>query len=206
MTRCLALFVVIVVTSGCATMKPQDFAGREPRLVLEEYFAGQTKAWGIFQDRFGRLRRQFEVDIEGSWDGRTLTLVEDFRYDDGEEERRIWHITKLDDNTYEGEAEGVIGVAHGQAYGNALNWVYRFALKVGDDTWNVGFDDWLFLQSDGMLINRAEVTKYGIELGEVTLVFRKMPDRTATNADLASDVAVDQVASPRVTIVGGSNQ
>ena len=67
-------------------------------------------------------------------------------------------------------------MANGLAYGNALNWTYQFALKVEDDTWNVTFDDWLFLQSDDVLINRAEVTKFGFKLGEVTLVFRKIAE------------------------------
>ena len=102
--------------------------------------------------------------------------MEDFLYDDGETEQRVWRITKTGEHAYEGQAEGVIGVAEGRAYGNALNWKYRFALEVGDDTWNVAFDDWLFLQSDGVVINRAEVTKFGFKLGEVTLVFRKTAD------------------------------
>jgi len=65
--RTAALLGLLVMTllsvTGCSTMKPEDFEGREPRFVLEEYFAGKTKAWGIFQDRFGTLRRQFTVDI-----------------------------------------------------------------------------------------------------------------------------------------------
>ncbi|MEM7226049.1 MAG: DUF3833 domain-containing protein [Pseudomonadota bacterium] len=166
---------------GCSTMKPEDFAGREPRLLIEDYFVGHTKAWGLFQDRFGQVRRQFEVDIEGTWDGEMLTLVEDFLYDDGETEQRIWYITKTGAHTYEGRADDVIGVAEGHAAGNALNWTYRFALKVGESTWNVTFDDWMFLQADGVLINRAEVTKWGIELGEVTLMFKKTaPSQSAS--------------------------
>ena len=157
-------------------MKPSDFAGRQPKLLIEEYFAGHTKAWGMFRDRFGTVRRQFEVEIDGTWDGETLTLVEDFIYDDGETEQRIWRIRKVDDHAYEGEADGVIGTAKGLAYGNALNWTYRFALKVGDSTWNVTFDDWFFLQSDGVMFNLAEVTKFGVKLGTVTLVFRKPAD------------------------------
>lgn len=176
MTIRLLLIAMLLGISGCSAMKPEDFDGREPRLLIEDYFAGHTKAWGIFQDRFGRLRRQFEVDIAGTWDGETLTLVEDFAYDDGETEQRIWRIKKLDEHAYEGRADDVIGVAKGLAYGNALNWTYRYGLKVGDDTWNVTFDDWLFLQPDGVLINRAEVTKLGIKLGEVTLMFRKMAE------------------------------
>ncbi len=175
---------------GCSSMKPQDFADREPRLVIEEYFAGETEAWGIFQDRFGTLRRQFKVDIEGDWDGETLTLVEDFVYDDGETETRIWRIEKQDEHRYTGRADGVIGIAEGQAYGNALNWRYQFALKVGDDTWTVAFDDWMFLQSDGVLINRAEVTKFGIKIGEVTLMFRK-PLETAERVSVISGIAAE---------------
>lgn len=170
---CLAL---IVFATGCTTMKPEDFAGREPRLAIEDYFAGRTKAWGIFQDRFGNLRRQFEVEIDGTWDGKVLTLVEDFVYDDGETERRVWRIEKRGAHDYVGHADGVIGMAEGQAYGNAFNWRYRFALKVGDDRWAVAFDDWLFLQGDDVLINRAEVSKLGLTIGEVTLVFRKQPE------------------------------
>lgn len=165
--------------AGCSAMKPEDFAGKEPRLVLEDYFLGRSKAWGIFQDRFGTLRRQFEVDIEGRMEDGTLVLVEDFLYDDGERERRVWRIERTGEHGYRGTADGVIGVAEGEAYGNALNWTYRFALKVGEGTWEVTFDDWLFLQSDGMLINRAEVRKFGLLLGEVTLAFRKLPDQAA---------------------------
>ena len=160
-------------------MNIEDFAGREPRLLIEDYFSGQTRAWGIFQDRFGTLRRQFEVEIDGRWDGEVLTLVEDFQYDDGETEQRVWRIRKSGDHEYTGEADGVIGVAEGRAFGNALHWSYRYALEVGENTWNVAFDDWLFLQSDGVLINRAEVTKFGVKLGEVTLVFRKSLDGTS---------------------------
>jgi hypothetical protein len=37
----------------------------------------------------------------------------------------------------------------------------------------------MFLQQDGVLINRAEVTKFGLRLGEVTIVFRKLPAAAA---------------------------
>ena len=167
---------------GCTGMKPEDFAGREPRFLLEDYFAGQAKAWGIFQDRFGKLRRQFEVEIVGTWDGETLTLVEDFVYDDGEVEQRIWTIRKTGAHSYEGQADGVIGTAQGEGYGNALNWRYNFNLKVGDSVWAVAFDDWMFLQGDGVMINRAEVSKFGIELGQVTLVFTKNAEAPAARA------------------------
>lgn len=155
-------------------MKPELVATREPRLRLEEYFSGPVKAWGMFQDRFGTVRRQFQIGAEGQWDGETLTLVEDFTYDDGQEERRTWRIRKTDEQAYTGHAAGVIGTAEGSVHGNVLRWSYRFALEAGARTWTVHFNDWLFLQGDGILINRAKVTKFGLLIGEVVCVFRKL--------------------------------
>ena len=154
-------------------MKAESFSGRQPHLLIEDYFVGNTRAWGLFQDRFGTVRRQFQVDINGTWDGKTLTLVEDFAYDDGRTEQRVWRIDKIGDHGYRGSAEGVIGVAQGTAFGNALHWTYRFALKVGNRTWPVSFDDWLFLQDDRVLINRATIRKFGLRLGDLTMLFLK---------------------------------
>ncbi|MGP1396531.1 MAG: DUF3833 domain-containing protein [Inquilinaceae bacterium] len=170
----LLLLLALSVLWGCSTMKPEDFADTEPRFIVEDYFDGKVRAWGLFEDRFGNVRRQFTVDIEGVWDGRELTLVEDFLYDDGATERRIWRIEKIDDNTYRGRADDVVGEAVGRSYGNALKWDYNFDLAIGDRTWRVHFDDWMLLQADGVMINRAKVTKWGIELGEANIFFRRV--------------------------------
>lgn len=170
----LGVLVVLGLTGCSASMKPEDFAGREPRLVLEDYFEGKTKAWGMFHDRFGNLRREFVVDITGTWDGTTLTLDEEFDYADGEQDRRVWTIRKIDDNTYSGTAGDIIGEAQGRTFGNALNWTYDMDLKVGDGSWRVTFDDWMYLQPGGVLLNIAKVSKFGFEIGTVTLSFSQV--------------------------------
>lgn len=159
-------------------MDPSDVADRGPTLVLEEYFEGRSKAWGMFHDRFGNLRRRFVVDLVGTWDAdtQTLTLDEDFVYDDGETEKRIWVITKTGPNTYTGTADGVVGTATGVSAGPVLNWHYDFDLGVGGRTVRVHFDDWMILIDDEVLLNRARVSKWGITLGQVELSFKKLPD------------------------------
>lgn len=167
-------------------MDIEDFEGTTPELKLEEYFLGKTKAWGIFEDRFGNLRREFTVDIEGTWDGETLTLVEDFLYSDGETDQRIWRITKTAENTYVGEADDIIGKAQGRAVGKALNWNYDFMLKMKDGELKVRFDDWFYLQSKDVLINKADVTKFGIQLGRATIFFQRVSSQ-AVKAPAAED-------------------
>lgn len=170
-----------LLLTGCGGMDIKQFETASPRLVLEDYFSGKTRAWGIFEDRFGTLRRQFTVDIKGTWDGKTLTLDERFDYRDGEKDRRVWTIEKTGEDRYEGRADDVIGTAAGEAQGNALSWRYTMDLKVGDSTLRVRFDDWMFLQPDNVLINRARVSKWGVELGQVTLFFRKLSQQEAAN-------------------------
>lgn len=173
MKRLLALLLATLAVTGCSAMKPQDFAQTSPRFLLEEYFAGRTQAWGLFEDRFGTIRRQFTVDMTGRTEGDGLVLEEDFLYSDGERDRRVWRITRTGEHSYEGTADDVIGTAVGAAYGNAVNWRYELNLAVGDGTWRVKFDDWMFLQPGGVVMNRAMVTKWGIEIGRVTLFFAK---------------------------------
>lgn len=155
-------------------MNLQDFKTIMPELRLEEFFVGKSKARGLFEDRFGKVRTQFTVDIEGAWDGNTLTLNESFEYADGDQEKRTWTIRKTGPSTYEGATENVVGVAKGEISGNAFNWRYDFNLKVRDDkVWKVAFDDWMFLQSDGVLLNKARLKRWGVTLGTVFISFTK---------------------------------
>ena len=182
----VTLFFLTVV-AGCSGMKPTDFKGTTPTLVIEEYFAGKTFAWGLFEDRFGRVRRQFTVDISGTVEGDILVLDEHFRYSDGETDRRVWKIRKTSSHTYEGLAGDVVGTARGEAYGNTLNWRYDMDLKIGDGTLRVHFDDWMFLQPSGVLLNRARVRKFGIDIGEVTLAFMKAGNELAPSGKSLSE-------------------
>ena len=169
------LIVTFLFLTSCSTdMKITDFSNNKPQFKLEEYFNGKTEAWGMFHDRFGNLKRSFKVDIVGTLDSDILTLDEKFLYDDGEKDSRIWTIRILGDNKYSGEASDVVGKAMGISSGNALNWKYKLNLKVKDSTIMVDFDDWMFLQDKGVLINRAEVKKWGLNIGVVTITFLKL--------------------------------
>ncbi len=173
------LLAVASIATGCDTMKIEDFADGQPKFLPETYFLGESRAWGMFHDRFGKLRRQFSVELTGTMEDGVLVLTEDFAYDDGETQQRVWRIVPLGDGRYEGRAGDVVGVANGVVAGNALNWTYRMNLKVGDSTWRVAFDDWMFLQSDDVMLNRATVTRWGFDIGVVTIAFRKVDPKSS---------------------------
>ena len=155
-------------------MNIEKFKGSQPIFSLEDYFEGKTEAWGMFHDRFGNLKRTFKVDITGTLKSDTLTLDEKFLYDDGEQDSRVWTIKILGNKQYSGTASDVVGEAKGISEGNALNWKYKLNLKVGDGTILVDFDDWMFLQDRNILMNRAEVKKWGLNIGVVSITFLKI--------------------------------
>jgi len=171
--RMLMLVSISLLLGACASVKPQVYEQAKPALDLETYFNGPLKAWGMFQDRKGQVVRRFTVEMTGTWQDGVGTLEEDFLYDDGETERRVWTIQKGADGLYTGTADDVIGQAQGQASGNSLNWSYSLALPVGDSVYNVNLDDWMYLIDDKFMINRATVSYFGFRVGEVTISFFK---------------------------------
>ncbi len=169
----LFAFAALLLLNGCSAPKVQDYAHTQPQLDLFTYFAGQTQAYGQFQDRSGVVKRRFKVAITGTVNDDVLTLDERFVYDDGEKEQRVWLIKRLGDNLYSGTAGDVIGEAVGHSAGSVFSWRYTLDLPYKNSSIQVKFDDWMFLQSDGVMLNRAQVSKWGFNVGEVTLFFSK---------------------------------
>jgi len=173
--RLLLIILIFWMPTGCSTIDMKQYSSNEPRLQLYDYFQGQTKGWGIVQDRKGTLMRQFTVDIAGTVNSdETLTLVEKFNWSDGEKSQRIWTLSRVDDHSLTGKAADVIDSASGTLYGNVLNWQYTLNLELDDSTWKIKFDDWMFLVSDNLLLNKATMSKFGFKVGEVTIVFEKI--------------------------------
>jgi len=174
--RSILLIISTVLITSCSNnsaMKPEDFKNKEPRLIIEEYLTGNVKAWGVLQNRSGKVTRQFSADLNGSWDGKQLILKEKFNWDDGEIQNREWTINKLDENNYEGTAGDVVGKAKGFSYGPAFKFEYVLLVPVKGKEMKITFDDWIFKQDDKVAINRATMTKFGFKVAELTVVFVK---------------------------------
>jgi hypothetical protein len=159
---------------GCAS-PPQvsDYAGERPQLELRDYFNGTVDAWGVFTDRSGKVIKRFTVVMNCAWRGDDGVLDEAFSYSDGSQSRRVWHLRRDASGHYTGRADDVVGQASGQQSGNAFRWTYTLKLPVDDKVHEVQFDDWMYLMSDKVLLNKATMSKFGWRLGEVTLSFTK---------------------------------
>lgn len=176
----------LILTAGllflaACTGKPsfEDPSLSDQKLNLEEFFDGELVAYGQFQDVLGTVRRSFVVELNGDWDGERLRLEEDFIYEDGATEKRIWTLRKTGPDSWTGTAPGVIGTATGEEQDNRFNWRYEIDLPVPaadgtTPTVRVTFDDWMWLLSEDRLLNRAYVKRYGVDIGDVTISFEKL--------------------------------
>jgi hypothetical protein len=190
-----------LVLSGCASQDINNYASEKPVLDLQQYFNGTLDAYGVFTDRSGTVVKRFTVVMRCSWSGDVGVLDEDFTYADGSTQKRVWRLTKLPDDRYTGTAGDVVGTAQGQARGNAFYWNYTLSLPVGGKPSDAGppqgasappggsapreagsvgatiidvqMDDWMYLMTDRVMLNKATMTKFGVKLGEVTLSFTK---------------------------------
>ncbi len=176
--RILITFAFLALAACTGKPSFDDPSLSDRKLNMEEFFDGELVAYGQFQDVLGTVRRSFVVDIKGDWDGERLRLVEDFVYEDGSTEQRIWTLTKTGPDSWTGTAPGVIGQATGQEKDNRFNWVYEIDLPVPSadgtsETLRVTFDDWMWQLSEDRLLNLAYVKRFGFDIGVVTISFEK---------------------------------
>ena len=169
----IILFLFLKSYFNTNTMKPEDFKGTNPIIKIEKYIEGHVKAWGLLQDRKGKVTRQFKADMFGKFENNILTLEEEFFWTDGENQKRVWSIEKIDEHNYIGTAADVVGKAKGYSYGPAFKFEYVLLVPVKGREMKITFDDWIFMQDEKIAINRATLTKFKFKVGELTVFFKK---------------------------------
>lgn len=169
-----AVVGLFTLLTGCAGPRLADHAGQVPVFDFKQYFSGRLLAHGMVSERGGKVLRRFVVEMRGDWKGDTGTLDEQFVYDDGERQQRVWTVRANPDGTFTGTASDVVGSATGKAVGPAFNWSYTLSLPIRGSVYEIQFDDWMYLIDKNTVLNRAYMSKFGVRIGEVTLSFSKL--------------------------------
>jgi hypothetical protein len=175
---------VILLGTGCSSMDIDDFAGREPAMVPERFFAGELRGWGMEIGVLGGLGRRLQVDASGRFDEatQTLHLDETYRFDDGHVDRLRWQIRKLDDGRYEAVEERALEPGEGESAGSAFRLTYRRAVPQADgSTTTLSFDDWFVQIDEETLMVWASVQKVMLPVGSMSVVYRRVDMATGAN-------------------------
>lgn len=159
--------------AGCTSQNINSYQALEPKLDIRDYLNGELEAWGMVFDWAGQQNIRFHVKMVGTWQGNEGVLDEVFTYDDGTTSTRVWKVTMQDDNNFTATAADVIGVATGTQKGNAVNMRYTLRIPRGDGTIDLAMDDWMYKIDEKTVLNRTSMRKFGVQVGELMLVFRK---------------------------------
>ena len=168
--RALALFLLAVAMTVTPTSSAPIWAADE--FTLERYFRGQTIARGSFRAING-VGRDFTVKLHGAWDGKTLSLKENFVFDDGTRDQKTWRFVKTGPGTYRGSREDVIGETSVRIDGNVARFTYLVYLDAERRKNRVRFHDTMTLRTDGTVLNTAWVTKFGFPVALTRVEFRR---------------------------------
>lgn len=141
---------------------------------LLAFFEGRTEADGVFEDRSGRARRRFTVRLTGLTSGDGLLLEENFIFDDGERQCRTWNLRRGAGQAFTGTCSDAVSAAHGRFEPGKALLTSELRLAMGSRGIALRFDDVFYETGSGTVLNRSRVSKWGIRVGEVLIVFRKV--------------------------------
>ena len=164
----LSILLAAVLVSGCS-QSVSEYSNETPLLKLDQFFQGQSRAWGVLHDWQGKQSVRFTAELCGSWQGNTGDLYELFYFSDGRIEQRHWQLQQHADGSISGSAGDVVGQATGQLAGNTLYWEYTLRIPYDGDSLDVKVKDWLYLIDSENLLNRSTLHKFGLTVGELTL-------------------------------------
>ena len=144
-----------------------------PRFELTTFLDGHACAWGMVEDRFGRVRRSFSVEMRGGWHDGVFMLDETFTFDDGEIDHRVWRVVPGRHGRFTATSKDCVGVAQGVCTADLIRMSYKFRLRVNSRELVVDFDDRIHRMKDGLAMNRATMRKWGVKVGELFIVFSR---------------------------------
>ena len=143
--------------------------------VLEEFFSGKLVGSGFLLKRSGGLKQTFTIQAQGEIASPgILKLVERYEFDDGSTDTLAWTMRRLSENTYEGQEARLVGRARGSQSGSTFHWRYRRKLAKAQGGWTVSFDDWFWRHSESVVLASAQLSRFGIGLGSMSVVYTKL--------------------------------
>lgn len=155
-----------LATAGCAR-RPASPEGPIEPITLERAFVGRAVGAGVFRVNLIGTERRFRARLDGRLAGDRLTVVEDFFYDDGEENRLTWVFDRDGPGRWIGQRDDTVGTAEVVETGQEIRLSYLVDLQAGDDVTRLGFEDVIYFGRDGRVINDAVVTRWGLPVGRV---------------------------------------
>jgi hypothetical protein len=152
--------------AGCSRLPASPDGPLQP-ITLEQAFVGRAVGAGVFRVDLTGSERRFRARLNGRLDGDRLSVVEDFIYDDGEENRLTWVFDRAGPGRWTGRREDTVGVAEVIETGTEIRLSYLADFNASGEITRLGFEDVIYFGPEGRVINDAVVTRWGLPVARV---------------------------------------
>ncbi|MEP1443884.1 MAG: DUF3833 family protein [Hyphomicrobiales bacterium] len=165
-----------------AGLAPKATANLQKKFTLEGFFAGKTIAKGTIFSKTVGAGRSFNMSTVGTWDGKVLTLVENYQYAAGDNEQRIWKFTKTGNGTYTATSKEILKKINVVIKGRVASFKYQKKLpRPGKSPVKVTFTEQWTLNKNGTLSSTAKLTKL-VRVGREAINFARAGNEAALKA------------------------
>lgn len=154
--------------------RPADYAGMGPEFDLRGQLNGPILCEGVIYGPTGRVVSRFVADLHASWQGNVGTMTEEFRYDSGAVQSRVWTLTLGNDGGIRAVAPDVVGVGRGMQAGPTVRLGYRIRLPDSSGGHVLDTTDWMYLLDNGTIVNRSQFRKFGFKVAELVATLRRV--------------------------------
>ena len=142
-------------------------------LKFEKFFNGEVIAKGNLIQFFPKkILKNIYVIFDGSFNKNKLKLVEKY-YQNEVETIRHWVFEKKSNKLFIGKEKNVRGKIIVRTDKNHLKMRYYFKLLIWKFTVTVLINDYMFLINEKEIVNTTYVSKFGINLAKVVLLYKK---------------------------------
>ncbi|AHD08455.1 DUF3833 domain-containing protein [Phaeobacter gallaeciensis] len=157
---------------GFRSQRSQHYADTGPAFDIRTHLSGEMISEGMIYGPMGRVVSRFVATMNGTWDGNTGTLSEDFSYASSGTQQRKWFLTMGENGAFTATADDIIGTGEGQQSGAAVRLTYRIRLPESAGGHVLDVTDWMYLMENGTIMNRSEMRKFGIKVAELVATIR----------------------------------
>ena len=177
MDRRTLLFGLTTLPLAACASSPLPPATEGTPITLVSAFQGRTTGRGHFRVWLTGDERRFTARLRGTVTGRkgarTLTVVEDFTYDDGQKDRLTWVFRETGPGRWTGQREDTVGEAEVIEADGRITLTYTADFRSPSGVTRLGFQDILYAAPDGTIINDAVVSRAGLPVASVRFVIRR---------------------------------
>lgn len=154
------LLLAAMTLAGCNDI---PVATDEPgqAISLVDAFAGRAHASGLYRVKHVWTERRFRENLAGRLDANTLTLTQDYQYDDGFRNRLTWVFRRSGANSWTGRRDDSVEDARITETGRDIRMTYLVDLRTSSGVERLGFNELIYRRNDGRIISEAVVLSEG---------------------------------------------